>query len=857
MVRPSSSTKPSISPFDEGSGKGSVSGHRRTRFSVRTQTYVVLVCMFVIAAVFIFLGENGTARRFEAITHTNIEHYFRHSLTLCEDQYDHLEFLTHRLSELVKPGEIELSADPTSEFYQGFVKAMYVCGQWHSKFYANYVGFYEGNFSLVVSGFHPCDEKSWWCTTMESNKHDAPPEFQNTTFIEKIIQPSKNGREVHRGTVILRNETQFTGTSTPGHTTYIYFWYQIPNTSYYIIAAADMRLAMRLAGDHAQGCLSMYSTLDGGSSLQKDVRDVFSEVSVNPIPELKDAYNVINASYFTINDVRIDKTEDLEGNRFRFCGTDVNQSFRTPRVKYTSRAYIFFDTPLADDSTPADKKAGTVVRFDIPQSLRRVRLQLLTMIMLIIVIGLAIFALALTLLFEFRLMRPLDKIMDHIKHSILHSSDMIGQSGLSTTEKERLGTLMENLLHSNSFFRSGNTVDEVSILGALVERNDQLLEEECVMCDGELAKLREENRVYEEALFLLNHFAGRNEDELKDFLPALKRSKERQQKQKQPLNYNRVMNKILTNPYTLELFKQFCNNLGKEVLFTFHFIMDVECLQELERGNSTIVTSMVSSEASIQADSNGSSSIGGSSDFSASSVSSSTSGLVEFRPTAARDESRNATHHFFGSASSPFSSHDSLPSASPSPLPSASPSPTPQGQGKDARKTGRIAIPTVMTKPSQVVRSPQRSNATFTSKYGEIVAHNIHNVYFKSARRTLLGCSHSAEYSKLCRGHFRFTQHPNAFGTIDPSSVPYTPAMFNRVYEQAKQALYATAVRKFVNSRSMALAQVLRRVIAYPQKVSELPDKKTSEEGFFTENRIRQAFIQELATSKAETATDS
>lgn len=842
MVRPSSSTKPSISPFDEGSGRGSVSGHRRTRFSVRTQTYVVLICMFVIAAVFIVLGENGTARRFEAITRTNIEHYFRHSLTLFEDQYDHLEFLTHRLSGLGVP-----SADNSSKFYKGFAVAMYVRDAWHSKFYANYVGFYDSSFNLVVSGYHPCDEASWWCSAMESAKHDPPAEFSNATIVEKMIKFRQ------RGTIIM-DSVNFTNTSTPGYTTYIYFWNKFPNIDYYILAAADMRLAMRLAGDHAQGCLSMYSTLNGGSSLQKDVQAVFSDVSVNPIPELKDAYNKINASLFEINDVRINKTDDIEGNRFRFCGTDVNQSFQTPRVKYTSRAYIFFNTPLSDDSVPPDQRAGTVVRFDIPQSLRRVRLQLLTMIMLIIVIGLAIFALALTLLFEFRLMRPLDKIMDHIKHSILHSSDMIGQSGLSTTEKERLGTLMENLLHSNSFFRSGNTVDEVSILGALVERNDQLLEEECVMCDGELAKLREENRVYEEALFLLNHFAGRNEDELKDYLPALKRNKERQQKQKQPLNYNRVMNKILTNPYTLELFKQFCNNLGKEVLFTFHFIMDVECLQELERGNSTIVTSMVSSEASIQADSNGSSSIGGSSDFSASSVSSSTSGLVEFRP-AARDESRNATHHFFGSTSSPFSSHDSLPSASPSPLPSASPSPTPST--KDARKTGRIAIPTVMTKPSQVVRTPQRSNATFTSKYGEIVAHNIHNVYFKSARRTLLGCSHSAEYSKLCRGHFRFTQHPNAFGTIDPSSVPYTPAMFNRVYEQAKQALYATAVRKFVNSRSMGLAQVLRRVIAYPQKVSELPDKKTAEDGFFTENRIRQAFIQELATSKAETTTDS
>lgn len=841
MVRPSSNTKPSISPFDDGSGKG-VSGHRRTRFSVRTQTYIVMICMFVIAAVFIVLGENGTARRFDRITHKNMEHYFRHSLTLFEDQYDHLEFLTHRLSDLGKP-----SGDTSSEFYNRFVDAMYVCGEWHSKFYANFVGFYDKNFNLIVSGYHPCDEASWWCTTMEPEKHDPPAEFNNSTNVKKMVEHR------HRGTIIM-DSAHFTNTSTPGKTTFIYYWYTFHNEEdYYVVAAADMRLAMRLAGDHAQGCLSMYSTLNGGSSLQKDVRAVFNEVAGNPIPELKNVYNVINASYFTINDVRINKTEDLEGNRFRFCGTDVNQSFRTPRVKFTSRAYIFFDTPLGDESILTDQRAGTVVRFDIPQSLRRVRLQLLTMIMLIIVIGLAIFALTLGLIFEFRLMRPLDAIMDHIKHSILHSSDMIGQSGLSTTEKERLGTLMENLLHSNSFFRSGNTVDEVSILGALVERNDQLLEEECDMCDGELAKLREENRVYEEALFLLNHFAGRNEDELKDFLPALKRNRERQQKQKQPLNYNRVMNKILTNPYTLELFKQFCNNLGKEVLFTFHFIMDVECLQELERGSSTIVTSMVSSEASIQADSNGSSSIGGSSDFSASSVSSSTSGLAEFRPTP-RDSSRNATHHFFGSASSPFSSHDSLPSASPSPLPSASPSPTPQS--KDARKTGRIAMPTVMTKTPQLMKTPQRSNATFTSKYGEIVAHNIHNVYFKSARRTLLGCSHSAEYSKLCRGHFRFTQHPNAFGTIDPSSVPYTPAMFNRVYEQAKQALYSTAVRKFVNSRSMGLAQVLRRVIAYPQKVSELPDKKTAaDDGFFAENRIRQAFIQELATSKAETST--
>lgn len=848
MVRPSSSTKPSISPFDEGSDKGSASGHRRTRFSVRTQTYVVMVCMFVIAAAFVAIGENGTARRFGRITHTNIEHYFRHSLTLFEDQYDHLEFLTHRLSELFEAND-EPSADPNSTFYKAFQEAMYVRNEWHSKFYANFVGFYHDNFTLVVSGYHPCDESSWWCTIMESKKHNPPYEFNNSTFVEKMIKYRQ------RGTIIL-DDAHFTNTSTPGYTTYIYVWYKVPEKNYYIIAAADMRLAMRLAGDHAQGCLSMYSTLSGGSHLQKDVRNVFSEVSGNPIPELKDAYNRINASYFTINDVRINKTDDLEGNKFRFCGTDVNQSFRTPMVMLTSRAYIFFDTPLAAKDAPVDQRRGTVVRFDIPQSLRRVRIQLLTMIMLIIAIGLVIFSLCLGLLFEFRLMRPLDKIMDHIKHSILHSSDMIGQSGLSTTEKERLGTLMDNLLHSNSFFRSGNTVDEVSILGALVERNDQLLEEECDMCDGELAKLREENRVYEEALFLLNHFAGRNEDELKDYLPALKRNKERQQKQKQPLNYNRVMNKILTNPYTLELFKQFCNNLGKEVLFTFHFIMDVECLQELERGSSTIVTSMVSSEASIQADSNDGSSIGGSSDFSASSVSSSTSGLVEFKP-AARDESRNATHHFFGSASSPFSSHDSLPSASPSPLPSASPSPSPSPSSRDARKTGRIAIPTVMTKPSQVVRTPQRSNATFTSKYGEIVAHNIHNVYFKSARRTLLGCSHSAEYSKLCRGHFRFTQHPNAFGTIDPSSVPYTPAMFNRVYEQAKQALYATAVRKFVNSRSIGLAQVLRRVIAYPQKVSELPDKKTAEDGFFTENRIRQAFIQELATSKAETTTDS
>lgn len=79
-----------------------------------------------------------------------------------------------------------------------------------------------------------------------------------------------------------------------------------------------------------------------GAACQKDVRAVFNEVAGNPIPELKNVYNVINASYFTINDVRINKTEDLEGNRFRFCGTDVNQSFRTPRVKYTSRAYIFF-----------------------------------------------------------------------------------------------------------------------------------------------------------------------------------------------------------------------------------------------------------------------------------------------------------------------------------------------------------------------------------------------------------------------------------------------------------------------------------------------------------------------------------